>query len=234
MAPPLAKRNKWLEELNEEHNVPLKYVSNTSNHVLCVFCEKNFLGSQKSQLVQHLSAEIHKANGKLKLKRKAHQATLGEVLQGKPKAPTEIMHQELCTAFLSAEIPLKKLRNSHLRNYLEKYTGKTIPSEETLRSKYLPLCYDEAMEAMKEELKQGSLWVSTDCSRDSMGREVANVVVGKLDCNQFQEPYLVKVSFLSFFLFSFTHFTFRVFSTFRFHFWRRPIAKSSPAWSTTR
>ncbi len=87
MAPPLAKKKKWLQELNEEPNVPLKYASDTSSYVLCVYCEKSFMGSQKSQLTQHLARELHKTNRELKKKRKAHQATLDEVLGGRPKAP---------------------------------------------------------------------------------------------------------------------------------------------------
>lgn len=88
MAPPLAKRNKWMEELNDEINVPLRYASNTSNYVLCIYYEKSFLGGQKSQLTQHLTAEeVHKTNKELKRKRKAHRSTLDEVLGGRPKAP---------------------------------------------------------------------------------------------------------------------------------------------------
>lgn len=106
------------------------------------------------------------------------------------------MNEELCEALLSAGIPLKKMENSHLRHFLEKYIGKTIPCEAALRKKYVPLCYEEVMKSMKEELKEGSLWVSTDCSRDAMGREVANVIIGKLDCDKFQPPFLFKVAFL--------------------------------------
>ena len=87
MPPPLAKRAKWLEQLNDEPNVPLKYTSNQSDYILCVYCEKSFLGGQKSQLTQHLGAQAHKSNKELKRKRKLHQATLGEVISGRPKPP---------------------------------------------------------------------------------------------------------------------------------------------------
>ena len=52
------------------------------------------------------------------------------------------------------------------------------------------------METIKEELKEGSLWISTDCVRDSVGREVTNVIIGKLDNEKFYPPFLVKVAFL--------------------------------------
>jgi hypothetical protein len=97
---------------------------------------------------------------------------------------------------LTANIPLKKMENQLLREFLEKYIGKNMPSESTLRKKNVPLCYDEVMGSIKETLSEGSLWVSADCARDSMGSEVANVIVGKLDSKKFHPPFLVKVAFL--------------------------------------
>ena len=191
-----AKRAKWLDQLNDGLDVPLKYLSSNSDYVLCIYCEKSFLGGQKSQLTQHLGSELHKTNKELKKKRKAHQATLEETLGARKKHPAEIMNQELCQALLSAGIPLAKMKNKHLHDFLEKYTGKTIPTEAHLRNKYVPICYDEVLSRMREELKEGSLWVVADCARDAQGREVANVVIGKLDHNEFHKPFLVKMAFL--------------------------------------
>lgn len=106
------------------------------------------------------------------------------------------MHQDLCGALLSAGIPFAKLENQRFRSFLETYTGKTIPSENTMRTKYLPVCYEDVMKATKEELKTGSMWISVDCAKDTMGREVANILVGKLDNEQFHKPILVKVAFM--------------------------------------
>ena len=82
-----AKKAKWLNELNEEPDMPFKYPTDNSSHVLCLYCEKSFLGTQKSMLTQHLNAEKHKTNKQLKQKRKAHQSTLEETLGPKPKHP---------------------------------------------------------------------------------------------------------------------------------------------------
>lgn len=40
---------------------------------------------------------------------------------------------DLCEAFVSADIPLAKLRNPNLRNFLKKYTNENIPCDNTLR-----------------------------------------------------------------------------------------------------
>ena len=82
-----AKRAKWLDQLNEEAQVPLKYPSDTSDYVLCIYCEKSFMGVQKSQLTQHLGSALHKANKELKKKRKIHQTTLEEAMGPKKKHP---------------------------------------------------------------------------------------------------------------------------------------------------
>ena len=82
-----AKRAKWLDQLNDEPNMPFKYTSDNSDYILCIYCEKSFLAGQKSQLTQHLGAEVHKTNKELKRKRKAHQTTLEETLAAQKKHP---------------------------------------------------------------------------------------------------------------------------------------------------
>lgn len=52
------------------------------------------------------------------------------------------------------------------------------------------------MEEIKQELKEGILWILADGSRDAMGREVVHVLVGKLDKEQYQPPFLVHVDFV--------------------------------------
>lgn len=108
----------------------------------------------------------------------------------------EIISNDLCKAFLAAGIPFNKLQNPILRDVLESNFGLQLPNEATLRLKYLPSCHSNIMESIKEELKEGSLWVTADCSRDTMGREVAHVLIGRLSVDKFMAPYLVKVSFL--------------------------------------
>lgn len=103
---------------------------------------------------------------------------------------------ELTRAFLAADIPLFKLENKFLQEALEKNAGIVLPQESHCRKKYVPACYDETMDKIRQELSTGYLWVSSDCSRDSQGREVAHVLMGKLDSDQYTKPFLVHVEFL--------------------------------------
>jgi len=48
---------------------------------------------------------------------------------------------DLCRVLTSANIPLNKVNNAIFRDFLEKYTGKEIPDESTMRKNYLSECY---------------------------------------------------------------------------------------------
>ena len=51
---------------------------------------------------------------------------------------------KLCKAFVAAGIPLKKLNNPTLREFLTEIAKETIPDESTLRKNYLQEIYESA------------------------------------------------------------------------------------------
>lgn len=60
--------------------------------------------------------------------------------------------KDLCNTLLLANIPLEKLGNRHVRLFLEKYTGKDIPSVSLLRKTYVDECYEETMNKIRNEV----------------------------------------------------------------------------------
>ncbi|QQP52708.1 Uncharacterized protein FKW44_004941 [Caligus rogercresseyi] len=52
------------------------------------------------------------------------------------------------------------------------------------------------MEKIRSELYGQPLWISLDGSIDVVGREVVNVLIGRLDGNSFHVPFVVKCSFV--------------------------------------
>jgi len=52
-------------------------------------------------------------------------------------------NKDLCSALLSANIPLNKLNNESFKSFLVKYTGKILPAVTTLRKGYVDEIYDE-------------------------------------------------------------------------------------------
>lgn len=78
--PNLQKREKWMEELNDRPGIPFKFPSVNTDFCYCLFCEKTFVATQKSQVAQHKVGEKHKKNSEVKKKRTASQANLNEML----------------------------------------------------------------------------------------------------------------------------------------------------------
>jgi hypothetical protein len=57
--------------------------------------------------------------------------------------PAKNFHKDLCRVFVSAGISWNKLNNNEFQQFLEKYTGKIVPDESTLRKNYLPELYQD-------------------------------------------------------------------------------------------
>ncbi len=189
-------RAKWLKSFNDREDYPFKAMDNSSL-VFCKVCEKSFAGTKKSTIQQHVATERHQKNSQLKSKRSQTQAQLEEVLKATPKkSKSELLGRELCSVFLAANIPWNKLEHPRLKAFLEAQTGLSIPNEATLRTNYMQSCYEEVMQAIREDLHGADFWVSTDETQDAVGRNVVNVILGKLDCEKYHIPYLVKCSFL--------------------------------------
>ncbi|KAF2884325.1 hypothetical protein ILUMI_21844 [Ignelater luminosus] len=81
-----------------------------------------------------------------------------------------IYFQDMCSAFIRADIPLSKLNCDVFRQFLEKYTGKKTPNEK-LKGKYFYIVVDE--------------------TTDSRGCYIANLLIGELNPNSSTKPFLV-------------------------------------------
>ena len=79
-------------------------------------------------------------------------------------------------SLISAEIPLYKLKNESFREFLHKYTQNKIPDEWTLRKTYAPPIYNETVQTIREEIKEGPI-VSIDYTIEKECRHVDNVVI---------------------------------------------------------
>lgn len=92
---------------------------------------------------------------------------------------------------MAANIPWRCLNNDTFRNFLKKYTVQHIPHESTLRKGYLDDCYDSAIQVIRSDIGDNFIWISVDETTDSMGRQVANLIVGKLCDKNTTKPHLL-------------------------------------------
>lgn len=156
-------------------------VFRADNSVLfCLLCGCDINAKQLFQVKQHLSTGKHLTQVEKKnehANRSKNQTLITEFNQIKTK-PFEL---DLAKCFLNANIPLYKLRNDHVANFLEKYTNNPVPSESLLRSKYVPLIYDECIDKMKKIAAGKYLWVSVDETTDCEQRYIVNFIFGILD-----------------------------------------------------
>lgn len=104
--------------------------------VFCKACAKIVVCEKKFKVVQHVKTSLHKAKLQ-KMKSQPVQQCVIRSFQNadKTKSDKEVFNQDLCKALVAANIPLKKLQNLHLREFLQKYCNQTIPDESTLRKK---------------------------------------------------------------------------------------------------
>lgn len=98
---------------------------------------------------------------------------------------------------LSANIPLNKLGNIQLKQFLEKYTGKQVPAITTLRKGYVDEIYSETMNKIRNCITGKKIWVSIDETTDSLGRYIANVVIGTLETDGPGQTFLLNSEVLT-------------------------------------
>jgi hypothetical protein len=126
--------------------------------------------NQHKKSFQH-SSRVHSQSS-------SRQRTLNEVTgQGRPEQSFE---KYLVEAFLAEGIPLRKLESGPLRKVFDKCCSYKVPSVSTLRRVVPDLC-DEHLKKAKEDIGNSRIWISVDEATDPVGRNIANIVIGKLD-----------------------------------------------------
>jgi hypothetical protein len=82
---------------------------------------------------------------------------------------------------VSVDIPIFKINNPEVRNFLLKYTQTDPPDESTLRTNYLPTrCYEETLNTIRVLCGKEHILVSIDETTVARGRKVSNGVYGVL------------------------------------------------------
>ncbi|KAL4141628.1 hypothetical protein QTP88_004236 [Uroleucon formosanum] len=144
-------------------------------------CEIKIKFEKKYNVSQHIKTDKHQKN--VKRKNEQAQKKVQQLLTNQNSVKSDF-NMDLCQAMVSANIPLNKLSNNVFRTFLEKYTGKSIPMEATLRKGYIDDIFNSTLDNMKMEIQQNKIWVSIDETCDVKGRFIANVIVGILrpDC----------------------------------------------------
>jgi hypothetical protein len=181
---PKVRLSNYIEEFGEE-------IFKVDENVLyCKPCDKTIIGAADRRCVvtQHLETDRHRY--RLNRKRTSKQSILNQFTAPTQEFKQAIFNKMLCDAFITADIPLNKLLNLKLKETLEQYTGLDVLTPTAYRQTYISKLCTESIREMQKDLKGHYLWIGMDELCDSTGRTVAAFLVGKLDPNGFEKPYL--------------------------------------------
>lgn len=86
---------------------------------------------------------------------------------------------------------LRRLNNDHCRNFFQKYTNENISNESTMPKYYLNDYYDLTVRNIQENITDNYVWTSVDETIDVTGRNIANLIIGKMCEDIASRPYLL-------------------------------------------
>jgi hypothetical protein len=98
---------------------------------------------------------------------------------------------DLCDAFISANIPLHKLNNPKLTSFLGKYTQQHIPSETTVRKKCVPMLYDDVLTEVRKRIGDNYIYACVDETTDVRGNYIAHLLIGILSSETPGNAFLI-------------------------------------------
>ena len=113
---------------------------------------------KKYNVIQHVKTALHQTNTKFKSNLK--QQTITEVIVNQQQPDFDSFASDLCTAFVSANIPLRKLENKQLKSFIEKYCDRQVPSESNLRKKYINSTFEQVFSVIKNSVKHQYLYIT--------------------------------------------------------------------------
>lgn len=143
----------------------------------CILCNSIIIGQKLFRIKQHVETKKH-AEARVAMEELKNTSTQHEENQSSPP-----LGKKLCEMFLKANIPLKKISHPAVRKFLEEYvpSEESVPSESTLRQKYVPQLYWEKIEELRAKADGKYIWASIDETTDAEQRQVVNFVFGILD-----------------------------------------------------
>lgn len=133
-----------------------------ANVLFCKMCDSQINAKQLFQIKQHLETGKHLANIKRKSGSTASQTLITTTVQDVATRDANKFHMDLTRMFLEANIPLHKIADSSVSEFLEKYTKYASPSESKMKTKCLPSIYDEYIQKLKNKAKDKYIWVTLD------------------------------------------------------------------------
>ncbi|KAG0441790.1 hypothetical protein DMUE_0789 [Dictyocoela muelleri] len=148
------------------------FLKKSKNELVCTICNKKLNYSQNDgtkSIRRHILSQTHVYNEI----RNSEQMTLLQTCS--MSSQNIIFDNNLIEAFTSANIPLFKLQNSVLSDFIQKYTGHIINDESYYRKLMVPI-YENRIRTIFSKFKGEDILLMFDETTDVNGRFVLNIL----------------------------------------------------------
>ena len=99
--------------------------------------------------------------------------------------------KDLVKTLVSSGKPISMVECEHFKGFIERWTGKQVPSRTSLTRNYMEAVFNSTYGNVIEKFKNCKFALTIDEARDVCGRSVAGVLVNNLDNNE--KPALIEV-----------------------------------------
>lgn len=159
--------------------------------LFCNVCSCKINSKKKYNVEQHINTNKHKLAAS---RPENHPQKL--ITEFPVTTHVNTFHKDVCTFLLETNIPVKKVSHPSFKNIFQKYANLSVPSESSVRGKYIPQIYKETLDKMREIAKDKHIWISVDETTDDEQRYVANFIFGILDGGVGNKCYLLNMGVL--------------------------------------
>jgi hypothetical protein len=138
-------------------------------------CKVSVTAGKRFTVQQHIGRDKRVRSVENTSKKKSSQLLLAQSASTSKSKSSEF-YKGLSEVLVSENIPIWKLINLKLGDFLERHTGHSIPDESTRRKNYTQQCYGDTIRRIRERVRR-KMFVSIDETSDVEGRYIANVIV---------------------------------------------------------
>jgi uncharacterized protein YhbP (UPF0306 family) len=155
--------------------------------LFCKLCSYHFDYKKKSLLSRHVDTEKHKRHLALLDQGHSIQQQLVTTVVQRPPFVTD-----LAKMMVACNIPLYKTEQQEFIQFVEKYCSKTMPSR-SLLTKCMEEQSKDQLKTIKAKLMGKNIFLQADETTDLQGRSMTAILVGPLDGESFDRPFLIHI-----------------------------------------
>lgn len=177
MARPKSSKNALFEKYTLKYN----WLTCCGDELFCKYCACIVTGDKEhaaSRVNSHNASQKHQFNSRNNVIQPAIRHAINAT-SDQQRAQDEFKG-DLAQALLRANIPINKIANPSLANFLKKWTKQAIPCTNTIRN-HVKQLYDDTLNQIRSRIDENDVYLIIDETKDILERNQVNVMVGVLN-----------------------------------------------------